>query len=55
MNAIEHTNEFKMLPEDMVEVFELGKKWRKELEQRIEAGPDDSRFLLAQTANKPGS
>ena len=44
-----------MLPEDMMEVFELGRKWQKELEQQVEVGPDDPRFLLAQTANKSGS
>lgn len=37
-----------MLPKDMIEGFELGRKWWKELEQQIEVGPDAQRFQLSQ-------
>ena len=44
-----------MLLKDVMAMFKFGRKWCKELEQQIEAGPEDLRFLLAWTVHESGS
>lgn len=44
-----------MLPRDVMEVFELGRKQWRECKPPVEVGPGDSRFLPALAASKSGS